>query len=139
MSITALSGGDLAASQAFQLDDFAGRVPGVSLINFGGAGTQVVIRGVTSGSAPVNSGVATYIDETPFTASGPYGAQYLLTPNIDTFDMQRIEVWKGPQGTLYGANALGGLFKYVTNAPDPSGFAATAPICRFLSSSSRNW
>jgi iron complex outermembrane receptor protein len=126
MSITALSGADLAASQSFQLEDFAGKAPGVSLINFGGAGTQVVIRGVTAGSAPVNSGVATYIDETPFTASGPYGAQYLLTPNIDTFDMQRIEVLRGPQGTLYGANSLGGVLKYVTNAPDPSAFSAAA-------------
>ena len=126
MSISALSGEELAASQSFQLEDFAGKVPGVSLINFGGAGTQVVIRGITTGSVPVNSGVATYIDETPFSASGPFGGQYLLTPNLDTFDMQRIEVLRGPQGTLYGANSLGGVLKYVTNAPDPSGFAAAA-------------
>jgi iron complex outermembrane recepter protein len=126
MSISALSGEELAASQAFQLEDFAGKVPGVSLINFGGAGTQVVIRGITTGSVPVNSGVATYIDETPFSASGPFGGQYLLTPNLDTFDMQRIEVLRGPQGTLYGANSLGGVLKYVTNAPDPSGFSAAA-------------
>jgi outer membrane receptor protein involved in Fe transport len=126
MSITALSGADLTASQAFRLEDFAGKVPGVSLIDFGGAGTQVVIRGITTGSVPVNSGVATYIDETPFTASGPFGGQYLLTPNLDTFDMQRIEVLRGPQGTLYGANSLGGVLKYVTNAPDPSAFSAAA-------------
>jgi iron complex outermembrane receptor protein len=125
MSVTALSGDDLLRTQSYQLQDFVGKVPGVSLIDYGGAGSQVVIRGITTGSFPVNSSVATYIDETPFTAAGPFGQQNLLTPNVDTFDVQRVEVLKGPQGTLYGANSLGGVLKYVTNAPDPSGFAAT--------------
>jgi outer membrane receptor protein involved in Fe transport len=69
--------------------------------------------------------VATYLDETPYTSEGPF-ANPGLAPNLDTYDLQRIEVLRGPQGTLYGSQALGGLLKYVTNAPDPTDFAASA-------------
>jgi iron complex outermembrane receptor protein len=124
MSVTALSGSALERSAFYNLQDFAGNVAGVSLIEHGSLGTQVVIRGITSGSAPINSAVATYIDETPFTAVGANGA-LVITPDLDTFDMQRIEVLRGPQGTLYGADALGGLVKYVTNPPDPTAFRAS--------------
>jgi iron complex outermembrane receptor protein len=123
MGLTALSGDELQRTQSLRFEDYAGKVPGLSLIDAGAQGTQLVIRGITSGSVPLNSAVATYIDETPYSAEGPFTGPFFNAPNLDTFDMQRIEVLKGPQGTLYGANALGGLLKYVTNAPDPSGFA----------------
>jgi iron complex outermembrane receptor protein len=124
MSLTALSGDQLTRTQAYRFEDYVGTVPGLTLINYGALGSQLVIRGITSGDTAVNSSVATYIDETPYTAEGPFAGSYFIAPNLDTFDMQRIEVLRGPQGTLYGANALGGLLKYVTNAPDPSGFDA---------------
>jgi iron complex outermembrane receptor protein len=126
MSLTALSGEALVRSQAFRFEDYAGTVPGLTLIDYGAVGSQLVIRGLSTGQFAINSSVATYIDETPFTSQGVSAASYSIAPNLDTFDMQRIEVLKGPQGTLYGANALGGLLKYVTNAPDPAAFAATA-------------
>jgi outer membrane receptor protein involved in Fe transport len=125
MSLTVLTGDKLAREQSFRFEDFVGKVPGLTLIDFGSLGSQLVIRGITTGINAVNSQVATYIDDTPYTAPGPYGGSYLIAPNIDTYDMNRIEVLKGPQGTLYGATALGGLLKYVTNAPDPSGFQAS--------------
>jgi iron complex outermembrane receptor protein len=128
MSLTALSGEQLARSQSYRLEDFAGKVPGLTFIDDGPLGSQLVIRGLTSGSAAVNSSVATYVDETPYTAVGPFSGSNVISPNLDAFDMQRIEVLRGPQGTLYGASALGGLLKYVTNAPDPSGFAANAAV-----------
>jgi outer membrane receptor protein involved in Fe transport len=124
MGVTALSGDELQRIQALRFQDYAAKVPGLSLIDAGAQGTQLVLRGITSGSVALNSPVATYIDETPYSAEGPFTGPFFNAPNLDTFDMQRIEVLKGPQGTLYGANALGGLLKYVTNAPDPSGFAA---------------
>lgn len=125
MSITALSGEELERSESFRLEDYVGKIPGVVLLGVG-IGDQVIIRGVTSGSIPTNSAVATYIDETPYTTEGPFANALMGGPNLDPFDMQRIEVLKGPQGTLYGANALAGIVKYVTNAPDPSQFSATA-------------
>jgi iron complex outermembrane recepter protein len=125
MSLTALSGAQLSDSQSFRFEDYAGKVPGLTLNDYGALGSQLIIRGLTSGSQALNSSVATYVDETPYTAEGPLAGSYYSAPNLDTFDMQRIEVLRGPQGTLYGANALGGLLKYVTNPPDPAAFEST--------------
>jgi iron complex outermembrane receptor protein len=128
MSMSALTGPQLAARGEYQFQDYVGRVPGLTLIDDGALGSQLVIRGLTSGGTVVNSPVAVYIDETPYTAVGPWAGSYIVAPNLDTFDMDRIEVLRGPQGTLYGAQALGGLLKYVTNPPDPSKFAAAAQV-----------
>ena len=128
ISLTVLSGKDLAATQAYRYEDYVGKVPGLAMIGVGGFGTQLIVRGVTTGTAAVNSSVATYVDETPYTSNGSTGLSAFMAPNLDTYDMQRIEVLRGPQGTLYGANSLGGLFKYVTNAPDTSRFAASADV-----------
>ena len=70
----------------------------------------------------IGATLGTYIDETPFGSSTSLANGAVTTPNIDTFDMARVEVLRGPQGTLYGATTLGGLLKFVTNPPDPSGF-----------------
>jgi outer membrane receptor protein involved in Fe transport len=125
MGLTAISGKQLVSQQAFRLEDFVGQVPGLNLTNTLG-GTQLVIRGIATSYASVNAPVATYIDDTPIVGIGPFSGGSSDTPNIDTFDVSRIEVLKGPQGTLYGADALGGILKYVTNAPDLSKFSARA-------------
>lgn len=124
MGLTALSGEDLVRQQSYRLEDFVGQVPGLNLVG-SLAGSQLVIRGIASTEASINAPVATYIDDTPLVGIGAFSGGSGSTPNLDTFDMNRIEVLKGPQGTLYGADALGGLVKYVTNAPDPAGFAAS--------------
>ena len=126
MGLTALSGEGLERTQSYRLEDYVGKVPGLTLLDNGSNGSELVIRGVTAGVLPINSPVATYIDETPYTTAGAFAGSDFIAPNLDTYDMQRIEVLRGPQGTLYGANALAGLLKYVTNAPDPSGFSASA-------------
>ena len=119
MGLTALSGQQLERTQSFRMEDFVGTVPGLTLIEGVGGGSQLVVRGVTAGAADVNTGVAVYVDDTPLTPSSTFAIPTVAAPNLDAFDMTRIEVLKGPQGTLYGANALGGILKYVTNAPDP--------------------
>ena len=65
----------------------------------------------------VSSTVAVYVDETPFGSSTGLVNGAILAGDIDTFDMSRIEVLRGPQGTLYGASSLGGVLKFVTNEP----------------------
>lgn len=128
MSVTALNGQQLTNTQSFRFEDFVAKVPGLTMIESGSTGSQLVLRGITTGSVAINSSVATYVDETPYTAVGQWAGSYLVAPNLDTYDMKRIEVLRGPQGTLYGANALGGILKYVTNAPDPSRFASSVEV-----------
>jgi iron complex outermembrane recepter protein len=121
MGLTALSGDQLEAKQAFRLEDVVGKVPGLNMSETLGA--QLVVRGIASTASSINAPVATYIDDTPLVGIGSFSGGFANTPNLDTFDLKRIEVLKGPQGTLYGASALGGLLKYVTNEPDLTGFA----------------
>jgi outer membrane receptor protein involved in Fe transport len=76
----------------------------------------------------VGSTVTTYIDDTPFGSSNALANGFGFTGDFDTWDLQRVEVLRGPQGTLYGAGSEGGLLKYVTNPPDPTKFAAAAQV-----------
>jgi iron complex outermembrane recepter protein len=124
MAASVITGAQLMATQATTLQDVVNATPGLQLISASPVTNELVIRGISVASS-INASVATYVDETPFSPEGPFAFSTALAPNLDTYDLARIEVLRGPQGTLYGANALGGLLKYVTNAPDPSGFSAS--------------
>jgi len=116
-SVGVVSGDRLDKLQAVQLSDYLGFVPGVSLATQGTPGFgQVYIRGVTT----VGSGstVGVYVDDVPFGSSSGYGYGGFLKPDFDPSDLERVEVLKGPQGTLYGAATVGGLLKFVTKSPD---------------------
>jgi iron complex outermembrane receptor protein len=125
MSAVVLSGQQLTESQANTLQDIANRVPGLQLVSDSPVDNQLIIRGISIGVGALNSSVATYVDETPYTSEGPFANSQNIAPNLDTYDLARVEVLRGPQGTVYGANALGGLLKYVTNVPDPTQFSAS--------------
>jgi iron complex outermembrane recepter protein len=125
MSAIVLSGQKLTESQATTLQDIVNRVPGLQLVSDSPVDNQLIIRGISIGVGAINSSVATYVDEVPYTSEGPFANSSNLAPNLDTYDLARVEVLRGPQGTVYGANALGGLLKYVTNLPDPTRFSAS--------------
>ena len=125
MSMVVLSGRQLTETQTNTLQDITYRVPGLQLVSDSPVDNQLIIRGISIGAGALNSSVATYVDEVPYTSEGPFANSSNLAPNLDTYDLARVEVLRGPQGTVYGANALGGLLKYVTNAPDPSAFSAS--------------
>jgi iron complex outermembrane receptor protein len=125
MSMIVLGGSQLTQSQANTLQDIANRIPGLQLVSDSPVDNQLIIRGISIGVGALNSSVATYVDEVPYTSEGPFANSSNLAPNLDTYDLARVEVLRGPQGTVYGANALGGLLKYVTNAPDLTGFSAS--------------
>ena len=125
MSAVVLSGQKLTESQANTLQDIANRIPGLQLVSDSPIHNQLIIRGISIGVGSLNSSVATYEDEVPYTSEGPFADSANLSPNLDTYDLARVEVLRGPQGTVYGANALGGLLKYVTNLPDPTQFSAS--------------
>src|SRR4051812_25578425 len=100
-----------------QLTDIGGYVPGLQVDSFGAPGQTILsIRGISPLSA--NATVGTYIDDTPIGSTGFHdrGGSYAL--DLLPYDVRQIEVLSGPQGTLYGANALGGLIKYDLTTPN---------------------
>jgi iron complex outermembrane recepter protein len=122
MGVTAITADDLQQQQLTSLTDLASKVPGLSLTDYQPGQTRLTLRGQNVGG--VGSTVTTYIDDTPFGSSNALVNGFGFTGDFDTWDMQRVEVLRGPQGTLYGAGSEGGLLKYVTNPPDPTKFEA---------------
>ncbi|MFC5525160.1 TonB-dependent receptor [Rhodanobacter ginsengisoli] len=128
MAVSALEGDQLERESAQSFADYATRVPGLNIVSQGPGQTQLVLRGVTSGANTPNATVGTYIDDTPYGSSTVYSAGSVLTPDIDPDDVERIEVLRGPQGTLYGSNTLGGLIKFVTTRPDSTMFSGRVAV-----------
>lgn len=116
MSITAVSGDELARRNESGFTDFAAQVPGLSIEALNAGTSRVILRGQNVGS--VGATIATTVDDIPFFMSGAQADGSFFSANIDTYDLNRVEVLRGPQGTLYGAAAEGGLIKYVTNLPN---------------------
>ncbi|MBB6504584.1 outer membrane receptor protein involved in Fe transport [Sphingomonas endophytica] len=114
-SISVLGGEALEQRQARTIADYAALVPGLSFESGNPGQTRVVLRGINAGGASPT--VAVYLDDTPFGSSTGQTNGATLAGDFDTFDIERLEVLRGPQGTLYGANSLGGVVKYVTVAP----------------------
>ena len=85
--------------------------------------TELSIRGIASGSQQPSASVGVYVDETPFGSSSVFAVGSALTPDIDPADIERIEVLRGPQGTLYGAGALGGVIRFITIPPDTENYS----------------
>ena len=107
-AISAISGSRLSDMGATGLADVVGLVPNASFVsNYGTA--KVSLRGVGVNTSIGEPGVATYID-------GAYVSE-LTSANTGMFDVQRVEVLRGPQGALYGRNATGGAVNYVTARP----------------------
>ncbi len=122
MSIGVINETQLENLHATQLADYAGYIPGLTVVNGGSPGQAMLgIRGVTPLSA--GSTVATYIDETPLGTSSNYGGGSTDVLDLLPYDFQSVEVLRGPQGTLYGAVALGGVLRYVTKPPDLDQFS----------------
>jgi outer membrane receptor protein involved in Fe transport len=125
-SVSVISGDALARSHAQRLSDYLTRIPSATIVESQAGNSRIVLRGINTGG--VGATVATYVDETPFGSATALANGAILTPDIDPFDLARVEVLRGPQGTLYGANSLGGLIKFVTVAPDPSAFGGAGEL-----------
>lgn len=118
-SVTVMSSDALAKLSALQFRDFANTVPGLTFATAGAGNNQIAIRGVTTGITN-NPTVGIYVDEVPYGSSSAFGFGARLALDVGLFDVDRIEVLRGPQGTLYGASTMGGLLKYVSKQPDAS-------------------
>ncbi len=119
LSISVVSGDDLIASGAGQLTDFAGYIPGLQVDTAGSPGQSTIsLRGI--GPLGPSATVGTYLDEAPVGSSSVYARSAAFNLDLMPYDIARIEVLRGPQGTLYGASSIGGLLKYVTVEPSLS-------------------
>lgn len=120
-AVSSISPQLLDSLHATQLTDIGSYVPGLQINSGGTPGqTTISIRGI----APVGPGatVATYIDDTPIGSSSAYGGGIAFALDLLPYDVARIEVLRGPQGTLYGASSMGGLVKYVLTTPSLEAF-----------------
>ena len=113
-SVTAFSGNELRERGAQSFEDYIGCAPGVIFQQAIPGLSNVTIRGVDTTAAVLDQGQTTigiYLNDIPLT--DPSFA--VSIPDIDTFDLQRVEVLRGPQGTLFGAATLGGAVNYIIN------------------------
>lgn len=118
MAVSALTYHDIQRQHLEDFADYAANVPGLDAISLGPGMTELSIRGIASGSQQPSASVGVYVDETPFGSSSVFAIGSALTPDLDPADVERIEVLRGPQGTLYGAGALGGVIRFITVPPD---------------------
>src|SRR5580700_2528481 len=126
ISITALTGQDLQDRGISDITSIVQSVPGVSMRTSGPGQTELEIRGMTSAGGN-SSTVGFYLDDIPLTApASAQNGKVVIDPNL--YDLNRIEVLRGPQGTLYGSGSMGGTIKLVPNAPNPAGFDASAQL-----------
>ncbi len=125
-SITVLSAATFERQQADNLQDYLALIPGLSLEGSTRGVSRITLRGINTGG--VASTVGVYVDEVPFGSSSGLANGAILAGDFDTFDMERLEVLRGPQGTLYGASSLGGVMKFVTAAPQMESFEGKAQV-----------
>lgn len=128
MQINVISADELQKSGAKTMSDFLSAEPGVDLNTQGGSGAgQISMRGVTTGQQ-TGPTVGVYVDDVAFGGSTVFSQGATFALDMSLLDLNHIEVLRGPQGTLYGAGAMGGLLKYVTNEPDTSEFSGQASV-----------
>ena len=114
-SVNVQSEQDIQRLNTFNLEDLSRNVAGLAIQNLGPGQSVVNIRGVSSGQIVrdqpgVKEQVGIYLDDTPISLS-------LFTPDIDLYDVSRVETLRGPQGTLFGSGSIGGTVRYITNQP----------------------
>jgi len=118
MSISAVTGDTLAQRGISNAQDLSFAIPGLQARDWGGGRMDISIRGINS-SRGTSSLTGLYLDEAPLSGT-QFGdaADYI---NVQALDLKRVEVLKGPQGTLFGEGAVGGVVRYITNDPEFTG------------------
>ncbi|MCJ1960982.1 TonB-dependent receptor [Novosphingobium mangrovi (ex Hu et al. 2023)] len=120
VSISVIGGNAIERTGAPALADYASYVPGLAVNSGGSPGqAQIILRGINTGGAIGASAlVATYLDDTPVGSSSNYARASTFALDLMPYDLKQLEVLRGPQGTLYGAGAMGGLLKYTLQEAD---------------------
>ncbi|MBT8078583.1 MAG: TonB-dependent receptor [Gammaproteobacteria bacterium] len=125
-SISAFDSDALREMMVVDFEDFARQVPGLTFLDTSPGERRYVIRGIQSAG---QQQVAVYYDEVPLpgvqSSTSDSGSQ---TTDLKLYDMERVEVLRGPQGTVFGANSQAGTVRFITRQPDLSGFDAYAGV-----------
>jgi outer membrane receptor protein involved in Fe transport len=120
VSIDVFTAKDLQNQAISQFEDYATKTPSISFVSAGPGAQTFVMRGVSDGSNPNYSNTATtafMVDDMSMNYAG-------VTPDLHLYDIERIEVLNGPQGTTFGASAMAGALRFITNKPDATAFSA---------------
>ena len=126
ISMTAVSGDQLLRQGTQSIEQLIGTVPGVSMRTAGPGQTEYEMRGLGANGGSTAT-VGFYIDDTLIASSAAsQSGRTVIDP--DLFDLNHVEVLRGPQGTLYGAGSMGGTVKLVTNPPKLGGFEGSASV-----------
>ncbi|MBV8125376.1 MAG: TonB-dependent receptor plug domain-containing protein, partial [Paucibacter sp.] len=124
LSVSAISAEGLKEGQMSNFDDLARNIPNLSNSNAGGPGLSTIeMRGVSSAAGSATVGV--YLDDISLTTRNLY-SQGTAEPRF--FDLERVEVLRGPQGTLYGASSMGGTMKFISKQPDLKHFGGDVQL-----------
>lgn len=121
MAVSAIRAEDLSTKGIESIADITKTVPSVNLVQVGPGQSQLTIRGISSGAFSITETgdrplVSVYLDDVPISIQG-------ANPDLKVFDLERIEVLRGPQGTLYGSGSMAGTIRYITKKPDTRGLA----------------
>jgi iron complex outermembrane receptor protein len=122
-SVAAPTGDQIRNAGASSLPELGRMVPGLAITDLGPGQSQVALRGISAGQVVrdqpgVKAQVGVYLDESPISVA-------LFTPDLDLFDLQRFEVLRGPQGTLFGSGSISGVLRYITAQPELGMFGGT--------------
>jgi outer membrane receptor protein involved in Fe transport len=121
-SIDVFTAKDIQNLNISQFEDYATRSPSISFISIGPGYQQFFMRGVSDGSSPNAANTSTtgmFLDEVSMSWYGGI-------PDLHLYDIERIEVLNGPQGTTFGASSMAGAIRYITNKPDVNAFGGGA-------------
>jgi len=127
LKVDVLQADALERRGARELGDYVADQPGVNLTHGGAFAGALSIRGLATASVGAAS-VGVYIDDVATGSSAPYGLGAVSPLDMGLLDLNHIEILRGPQGTLYGAGAMGGVVKYVTNEPDTGEFSGSVRL-----------
>ena len=115
LSVSAVSGKTLDEAGIDRVEEYLTRIPSTTVFQYSEAETTIQMRGVSAVGGDANT-VSTYVDDTPITSSPGTGT------TLRSFDVERIEVLRGPQGTLFGEGSMGGAVRLIQNKPTADAF-----------------
>jgi iron complex outermembrane receptor protein len=122
LAVSAVSGEALAQANVVSFQDLTRVDPSLAIQNYGAAVNQFIIRGIESETAATTG---LYFDEVPLLGGEPTEGGGDGSPSLRLLDLNRVEVLKGPQGTLFGSGSMAGTIRLITNKPELDKFGGT--------------